>query len=624
MHDGTVMADDERSPIARARRLADSDAAAAIRVLAGLRGAECPFSEYVAACQLLSQIAFDDRARVAAFTARVAFVGNNTSAYTEGAMRLELSQRVAADVYTGEFDGWAGDLLVRGSGLERFAPDIVIVHLASLGLTTCGTKLDPVPGERLEAALRAFASRSRAHLVWVWPEPLAECTGGCTAADRWYRETIDAARAMAARLNADGIEVLTLDPVYVLTTVAGWAAPRYWAQGKLPMHPSACAALGRRLATIVEGLTTPRVKAVAVDCDDVLWGGQVGDLGPGGVNLSAFDTGSGYVRLQRLLKEASANGILLIALSKNDEATARAVFERRSEMLLSLDDFSAFMVNWAPKAQNLHTAVSSLNIGLDTVLFLDDSRFEREQMRAVCPEVLVLELPPDADEYAAVVAATALLERPIVTNEDRRRREVYARERQREAVRDAHMSVHEFLGSLDIRLIAQPIGTDNLTRVAQLLGKTNQFNLSNRRHAPERLAALASAPATYAYCFQLVDRFGDSGIVGVLIADPTDRGSIEIDTLVLSCRAFGRTAEFGMLEHLRRWSAARARQDIEGEYRPTARNLPVARFLEEAGFARTGSTAVGERYRYDVRRGAVAGVMGEIVDGETPIVPASQ
>lgn len=605
---------DARALLAQARAEAAADAPSALRTLARLRGMDAGFSNYFAACQLLGRVPFDDRRRSAAMSVKVAFIGNSTPIYTSAAAAFEVSPRLAVETWHGEFDAWAADLLVVGSALDRFAPDVVVLHLCSLGLTTSGTTLAPAPAQQVESALRAFAARSPARLVLVLPEPLAECTGGASEADSWYRATIDALRAVVTALAADRIPVVAVDAALVIAhQPGGWVAARYWAEGKFAMHPAACAAIGRRLARTIEALAMPPIKAVAVDCDNVLWGGEVGEVGISGVNLSAFDTGAGYLRLQRLLKEAVANGIVLIALSKNDEANVREVFESRSEMLLALDDFSAVKVDWAPKAGNLQAAIRELNIGLDSVLFLDDSPFEREQMRAVCPQVVVPDLPRDADEYSAFVAATGLLERPILTAEDLRRRELYAEERQRKAARTANMSVEDFLCSLDLRLVAHPIGVDNLRRVAQLIAKTNQFNLTTRRHTAEAVAAFAADGQTYAYCFQLIDRFGDAGIVGVVIAHPA-ADAVVVDTLLMSCRVLGRTGERGMVEHLRRWAGERGFSAIVAEYRPTPKNTLISEFLPDLGFSRVDGNTDAERFRYEVANGAVPGVFVELID----------
>ncbi|MEW6319647.1 MAG: HAD-IIIC family phosphatase [Acidobacteriota bacterium] len=611
-----------RDILADARGKATTSPAAALDLLETIKTSGASVADWWAACQLLAGLPPEVRAARAVAGVKVAVLANHTTTYTAAALEFELSPRLHGILFESDFDAWEAELQVEGSKLARFGPDVVVVHVASLGMTGGATRLEGVPVVRVEDAVKAFASRSDARIVLVLPEPLPECTGGTSAADAWFREAQARFVDLAGRLQAAGVAVVVEDPLRTLLRTKGnWVASRFWSHGKLPFHPSACIAFGRRLAQVIESMVSPRIKAVAVDCDNTLWGGEVGDVGAAAVNLSALDSGGGYLRLQRLLKEAVGRGIVLIALSKNEESSVRAVFEERSEMLLSLDDFSVLKVNWQPKAHNLQEAVAELNIGLDSVLFLDDSPFERAQMAAMLPQVTVVDMPRDADEFASTVAATGLLERSFVTPEDLRRIQMYREERLRERARSGDVSAEEFLRSLGLRLFVHPVGTDNLMRVTQMLAKTNQFNLTTRRHGAEAISRMTADKSGYARCFQLVDRFGDAGIVGVLLARAEGEAAV-IDTLLMSCRVLGRTAEYAMLAHLRTWAASRGLRTIIGEYRRTPKNAPIAQLLPSSGFTLVGSTGETEQYSFDVAGGTLPVHYVELV--ESGQVPAGQ
>lgn len=542
-------------------------------------------SSFLAATRLLRKIPFERARERAVAGVRVAVIGNTTNDYLADAIALGLLPRVACAEYVGEFDQWASDLLASDGPLQAFGADIVVLHLASMGLTAGGTRLGAVPGDLIHDSVAAFRSRTNALLVCILPEPLAEATGAASDADQWYSS---ACREIAGALEqAMPGRCVIVDPMPALSGLAqAWHTKSYWGTAKLAYHPLGCIAVGRRVAQLVENVSYPRIKLVAVDCDDTLWSGLVGDVGAEGVGLSPFDGHAGHLRLQRLLKEASQRGILLAAVSKNEPESVAAVFrERAGEMILNEDDFAALKVSWGSKSQALRELATELRLGVDSFLFLDDSPFERGEVRTELPEVLVPELPENPDEYAAFVARLGVLERPIVSSEDLARTQLQRQERLRDEARATSGSPEGYLESLGLELIAMPIDEKALDRVAQLIGKTNQFNLTTRRHSRADLAAWAADPAVYAYAFRVTDRFGDAGLVGVVIAKPLGAAEMMLDTFLMSCRVMGRTIEDAMFEHLRSWLVERGTILLRAEFLPTKKNKPIAGLLPRLGFS---------------------------------------
>lgn len=565
------------------------------------------FSAFLTASRLLRKVPADDAQRRALAVLRVGVIGNATEGYLADAIALGLAPRLAVVPYLGPFDQWPQELLDPESGLATFGCDVVVLHLASLGLTAGGSRLAGMPAGLLREALSAFAARSSAPLVIVLPEPLPDAMGGDGDADRWYRAAHAAVREVVNEVLPE--RAALIDPANVLGELARpWHALSHWGSAKLPYQALGCVAVGRRVATAIENIAYPRVKVVAVDCDDTLWGGIAGDVGPEGVGLSPFDGNAGHLRLQRLLKEATARGILLVAVSKNEPETVAEVFRRRAgELILSADDFAVFKVGWGPKSHALRDAAAELALGLDSFLFLDDSAFERGEVRAALPDVFVPELPASPEDYASFVAHLGVLERPIVSAEDRQRTELYRHERLRGEARVAAATPDAYLASLEIELIATPIGAAGLDRVAQLVAKTNQFNLTTRRYGRDELERLAADPATYAYAFRVQDRFGDAGTIGVAIARPRAAGEAEIEAFLMSCRVLGRTIEEAMFAHMLRRQAERGVTRLYAEYRPSAKNRLVADLLPRLGFTSDGERATGTLYRYDVEPGSAGG-----------------
>ena len=540
-------------------------------------------SDFLSAVRLLRKIPTEVARSRAVATIRVAVLGNATTDYLVDAIELALTPRLACATYVAGYDQWPQELLASGSGLDQFGPDVVVLLLSTLGLTAGGARYDEIPDRLVHDALAAFAARSNAPVVMVLPDIPVDATGGESAPDRWYQRARVALHDAARE--ALGSRSVTVDPMAVLADLTrSWRAGSYWGSAKLPYHAAGCIAVGRRVAQTIENITHPRVKVVAVDCDDTLWGGLAGEVGPSGVNLSPFDGGIGHLCLQRLLKEASANGILLVAVSKNEPETVAAVFrERARDMVLSADDFVAFKVGWGAKSHSLREVAAELLLGLDAFVFLDDSTFERGEVRAGTPEVFVPELPSNPIEYAPFVTRLGILERPIRSDEDARRTQLYQQERWREEARTVAASPDAYLASLDLQLIAAPIDDGSLDRVAQLVAKTNQFNLTTRRYSREELRALATDPSAYTYAFRVIDRFGDAGLIGVVIAT-TGGDEAVLDAFLMSCRVMARTVEHAMFEHLRRWLLRGKHSRIRASYIRSSKNALVAELLPQFGF----------------------------------------
>jgi FkbH-like protein len=482
---------------------------------------------------------------VAELPARVAVLGNFSTQFIAGAMRLALLHRsVLADVYEAPFDQWERLLLDPESELSRFRPDVILVLLTDRSAT-------PDLDTRVSSALDKARIGGLKRIVVVRTEP--------------HSQDLSVAAVEAA---------LAPSP---------WFAERFWSTAKLPFHPDHTWHVARFLAGIVRNHISLLVKVIVTDLDEVLWGGIVGEVGPHGIELAE----GSHLRLQRFLRSLRDRGVLLAVNSANNEADALEPFDARPEMLLKRSDFSAFVANWEPKSKNLQTIASDLNVGLQNVCFLDDSPFERNQVRAVLPEVMVPELPTDHRLIVPFLEATGDFAVPVVTDEDARRAELVEIETKRTADRDRAGSLEEYYRSLALVLSPVRVDAGLMDRVVQLIHKTNQFNVTTRRHTRERVEAWAADPSVYCTAFYLSDRYGPYGLIGVMIAMPAGP-AYAIDTWLLSCRAMGRTVERGMFAHLAGWLQTRGVQNVLGEFIPSKKNASVKDLYPTLGFLRSG------------------------------------
>ncbi len=330
-----------------------------------------------------------------------------------------------------------------------------------------------------------------------------------------------------------------------------------------------------------------RRKVVVVDADNTLWGGVVGEDGVENLEVDSDYPGIVHTQLQRQLLRLKGLGILLCAVTKNNEEDFRAVFAQRA-MPLRLDDFVAYRSNWTEKSENIRDLAAALNLGLDSFIFLDDNPFEIEEVRARLPGVECHLFDRTRPEQAlTLLDGIASLRARNVTAEDLAKTEQYRGEAQRQELQRSAASMDEYLASLEIRVHVARNNPGSLRRVTQLINKTNQFNLTTRRYTEDEVATAMREGGVYAA--RVVDRFGDMGIVGVAIV----RGG-ELETFLMSCRALGRRIEAQILRHVCQQEGDR---DLKAQYRPSAKNRMVESFLDDNGFEPLSAGPEGKTYR---------------------------
>jgi FkbH-like protein len=362
-----------------------------------------------------------------------------------------------------------------------------------------------------------------------------------------------------------------------------------------PFSERGLVSLAEHIVAGLRAVTTGPKKVLVVDLDNTLWGGVVGEAGAAGIVLGHTPEGEAFVAFQRYLKALSGRGILLAVCSKNNPADAREPFLTNSDIALSLDDFAAFEANWGPKVDGLRRIAESLNLGLDSFVFFDDNPAEREHVRQALPDVVVVDVPEDPADYVRALEDGLSFETVALTDEDTRRRERYALDGRRRTIAREAGSVDEYLRSLEMAGTLRPIDESDLPRVAQLIGKTNQFNLTTRRHGVEQVRALLGQPDAIGITLRLRDRFGEHGMIGVVLAVPSHRDAggervLRVDTFLMSCRVIGRTAEHLLVQHLIGEARRRGFAVIHGEFVPTAKNALVRDFWQTMGFGRVASS----------------------------------
>lgn len=514
---------------------------------------------------------------------RVALAGDVATPLFAEALRGALALRgLAGPLFEADFDQVSRQILARDSALRAFRPDAILVWEAA---ERWWERPDETAEDRL-ARVRAYADAAPCPLLVANAAPLADGVFGSFAAP-------DSFAVRVRRFNA-GLDVLAAErPNLYVADLAGLVAdlgratacdPALYATAAMPLTPAAQAAFAERVADSIAALQGRVRKCVAVDLDDTLWGGILGEVGPEGLTIGGPGVGAAHLAFQRWLLRLRRRGILLAICSKNDEPLVRQAFAARAaDLALTLGDFVCLRANWRNKADNLRDIAGTLGLGLDAFVFLDDSPAERDLVRRELPAVAVPELPADPAARLPFLARLNLFETASASAEDAARTARYQAEARRAAARADFTDEAGFLRALDMRATVRPLAPDTLARAAQLSQRTNQFNLRTRRYTEAELAGLAADPAWIALTLALSDRFGDNGLVSLLLAQINGADAF-IDTWLMSCRVLGRGLERFALNTLAAAARAKGAARLVGEYLPTPKNARVATLLPSLGF----------------------------------------
>jgi len=362
-------------------------------------------------------------------------------------------------------------------------------------------------------------------------------------------------------------------------------SPKLYYLTKTPFHAEVFVRAVRELKAAITAVLGASKKLVILDLDNTLWGGVVGDLGWEKVRLGGHDyVGEAYVDFQKALKGLRNRGILLAIASKNQESIALEALAKHPEMVLRPTDFTTWRINWKDKAANIADLVAELRLGLQSAVFIDDNPVERARVREALPEVYVPEWPADPTLFPSSLLQLDCFDSAYATAEDALRQEMYATEKQREFSRKAVGSAEEWLLSLDTELTVEELSDANRVRVVQLLNKTNQMNLTTRRLSEQELQTWLQSDKRKLWAFRVRDKFGDSGLTGILSLEVTSEVAYVSD-FVLSCRVMGRNIERAMVACASRYCASLGLRELRAHYLPTVKNKPCLEFWMSSGFS---------------------------------------
>ncbi|GFN32195.1 HAD-IIIC family phosphatase [Paenibacillus xylaniclasticus] len=439
-----------------------------------------------------------------------------------------------------------------------------------------------------ESVLAAVRKRTDAMILWSGFVPLTHSYSGIL--DSYVgvapAELIaDMNRETAAMLKELPYAYYFDLPQLVMRTGASqFYDPRGWHIHQAPYSKVGCREIASSIVRFIAAGKGMSKKCLVLDCDQTLWGGIVAEDGLAGIRIGTGRGESAYLEFQQEILNLHRRGVILALCSKNNEEDVWGVFDRHPGMLLKRHHFASYQINWEPKIVNLERIAKELCIDLSSMVMADDSPFEIEQIRTMLPQVATIALNAEQPyRYAIQLSSSGLFDTLALSQEDRRRGEMYRASLEREKMRPLFRSVQEYLSSLGMRAVVQRVADQELARVAQLSQRTNQFNLHTTRYSVYDIETLGRRPDTDILVLSLQDRFGEYGLVGVCILSQAAE-SAWIDTFLLSCRAIGRGAEDVLLDAAVQAAAARGCTKLIGIYKETGKNAAFASFYDKKGF----------------------------------------
>lgn len=495
----------------------------------------------------------------------------------------------------GDYDNYNSEIIDEGSNLYDFKPEVIVFLPADRRCQYSGHLLDPrekqeAEGKQTAAQIlelcRIANSRTGAEIILAnFPLPARFDPGSYrtrTLGSDWnFRKFVNLELGLKA-------------PAYVhicdaefLSARRGTLASedaRGWLESKQPYAPDMQVDVARECAHLVASLRVGPKKVAVLDLDNTLWGGVIGDDGLEGIEIGdTSPRGEAFKAFQQYLLSLTHRGILLAVCSKNDHEKAVEPFEKHPEMVLRMKDIVCFKANWQPKSENIRQIANELNLGLDSLVFIDDNPAEIEIVKQFVPEVETVLLSADPSEYAGALRDSRYFEPKNVTAEDLERVDQYKQENQRQELLATVTDMDAYLESLGMEAVIREFRPVDVPRISQLINKSNQFNLTTRRRTEAQVQAIMADPAYFGFTVRLADRFGDHGLISIVVGK-VEGEEAEVDTWLMSCRVLKRQVEELVLNELVRLALLRESSRIKGVYLPSAKNGMVRGHYAGLGF----------------------------------------
>lgn len=532
---------------------------------------------------------------------KIAILADSATQYLAQAIRgIGYEKKLDIQVWEAEYD--AIDLTIADSESELYhlKPDFTIIFLSpnKLRKKFYKTGSDPQYAEHTIEHLKSIATTISTHiktnfLIFNFPDSLdavfGNYAGKVTGSYSYQQKKINIELMDWAQKDA-AVSLIDLCGLQAMYGSLNTVDSRLYISSDAIFSLDFTITVADNCVQVIEAYSGYAKKCLILDLDNTTWGGIIGDDGLENIQIGDLGIGKAYTEIQLWAKALKERGIILAVCSKNDEANAREPFEKHPDMILRNDDIAVFVANWSNKNDNIKYIQSVLNIGFDSMVFLDDNPFERNIVRTYLPDVCVPELPDDPAEYLSYLNKLNLFETNAYTEEDKDRTQLYKAEALRNDASRSYTSETEFLQSLDMKCDAKPFNAFTIPRVAQLTQRSNQFNLRTKRYTEEDIKRMTENPDKYhTFSFTLADKYGSHGLIGVIILEKKADNTLFTDTWIMSCRVLKRGMEQFMLNEIMEYGKKHKIEKITGEYIETKKNGMVREHYKNLGFTEDGN-----------------------------------
>ena len=546
---------------------------------------------------------------------KLAVIGNCATQHIATAIKGEAFLRgLFIDVFDADYDQIDAQTMGSGSELYSFAPNAVLLVMCTEKLYEgfCSTPVEKRPSfaddtiARIRMYWTLISEKLQTSILQFSFAYLNDSSMGnyalrepCSFSYQLSRLNFLLCQSAAEN---KGVYLVDINAIQSRLGTSHFKDDKLYYVAKMPFSLEALPHLAEQTVNMITALRGSIKKCVIVDLDNTLWGGVIGDDGLDGIEIGELGTGHAFSEFQLYLKELKKRGIILAACSKNNEDTAKLPFEKHPEMVLRLDDFALFVANWQDKASNIRFIQQTLNIGMDSIVFLDDNPFERGVVRSLIPDITVPELPDDPALYLSYIRSLDLFETASFSSADADRTEQYRQEADRSALVAKFTSYDEYLRALEMSAQAAPFDKFHYPRIAQLTQRSNQFNLRTVRYTESEIESVANDDNHITRYYCLHDKYGDYGLISVVIMDKREDSSLFISEWLMSCRVLKRGMEEFIVNDIIRTASQCGCTKVIGEYIPSPKNAMVAELYERMGFEKCGGYYIADVSTYKMHK----------------------
>ncbi len=532
---------------------------------------------------------------------KIALLGDSATQFLMQALKAKgFNRGYDLDFWEADFNQIDRQVLDSGSELYTFDPEYVILFRSSHKLLVKYNKQEPHNGHlfadeelaNIKSGYQFLISKLDAKVIHYNYSEIDDAVFG-SYANKTESSFLYQLRKLNCELtslasNESSLFVCDLSSIQNQIGKSNMFTPSIYINTEMVLSLDALPAIATRTIDIIQSLDGRFNKCVILDLDNTVWGGVIGDDGIEKIQIGDLGIGKAFTEFQYWIKKLKNRGVIIAVCSKNTESIAKEPFERHPDMVLKLEDISVFIANWDNKVDNILHIQRVLNISLDSMVFLDDNPFERNLVRENLPEVEVPELPEDPAEYLEYLYTQNLFETASYSVEDSSRTKMYQEEAERVSVKQKFTNEDDFLKTLDMVSTVSSFNPFNYPRVAQLSQRSNQFNLRTVRYSEAEIKTMAESDNYYTFTFTLSDKFGDNGLISVIILNFEENDTAFIDTWIMSCRVLKRGMENFALNCIVNLLKEKNINTLKGEYLKTPKNDLVKDHYKNLGFVERG------------------------------------